>query len=258
MINYIKKHTWSLLLISVLLNCAILVYAGRKIYIKRQYSARNLMTEKNSSILKYDSLPREKEIDKTIVLNTLIEKFSYISYLEIGLGKAEDNFDHINCKIRIGVDPDPTCNASYCLTSDDFFRINKATFDLIFVDGLHHNEQVYRDILNSLKCLNKNGTIVVHDCNPVNEGMQAVPQSQDFWTGDVWKAWARLRSERSDLEMFVLKNGNGCGIIRKGVQKTIIIPDKLTYRYLDENRDHILNFKTVNEFLVWLKKADQQ
>jgi hypothetical protein len=83
--------------------------------------------------------------------------------------------------------------------------------------------------------------------------MQAVPRTEDIWTGDVWKAWARLRAERGDLEMFVIKNGNGCGVIRKGEQKTITLPDILTYRYLDENRDNILNYKTVNQFLSWLK-----
>lgn len=256
MINFIKKHKWILLGISLLLNCAALFYAGRKIYINRLYSSSNLISEKYSSILRYDSLPPETEIDKTILLNTLIEKFGYTSYLEIGQGKAEDNFNHINCRIRIGVDPDSTCNAAYCLTSDEFFDLNKAKFDLIFVDGLHHNDQVYRDIINSLNCLNSNGTIVVHDCNPKNEGMQAVPRTQDFWTGDVWKAWVGLRSERSDLEMFVLKNGNGCGVIRAGKQKTISTPDSLTYRYFDENRDYLLNFKTVNEFLTRLKKIN--
>lgn len=254
MINFIKKHIWSFLVISVLLNCAALFYAGRKVYNNRIYTAQNLISEKYSSILDYDSLPAEKEIDKTIVLNTLIEKSGYTSYLEIGQGMAKDNFDHINCRIRIGVDPDKECNAAYSITSDEFFEINKATFDIIFVDGLHHNEQVYRDILNALKCLNKNGTIVVHDCNPGNEGMQEVPRTQDFWTGDVWKAWVKLRSERSDLEMFVLKNGNGCGVIRLGEQKTITIPDSLTYGYFDKNRDYLLNYKTVNEFLNWLKK----
>jgi hypothetical protein len=256
MINFIKKHIWSFLLVSVMLNCAALFYVGRKVYKNRPYTSGNLISEKYSSVLKYDSLLPEKEIDKTILLNTLIEKFGYKSYLEIGQGKAPDNFDHIRCRIRVGVDPEPSCNAGYCLTSDEFFEINKATFDLIFVDGLHHNEQVYRDILNALSCLNKNGTIVVHDCNPVNEGMQKVPQTQDFWTGDVWKAWARLRSERGDLEMFVMKNGNGCGVIRPGEQKTITIPDSLTYGYFDKNRDYLLNYKTVNEFLSWLKKIN--
>jgi len=253
--EFIKRHIYIILTFSVLINCAGVFYAARKIYRNRLYaSTKNLVDDRYSSILKYDSLPPETGIDKTIILNTLIERFGYTSYLEIGQGMAKDNFDHINCRIRVGVDPDPVCNASYCLTSDEFFEQNKTTFDLIFVDGLHHNEQVYRDIINSLKCLSKNGTIVVHDCDPVNEGMQAVPRTQDFWTGDVWKGWARLRSERGDIEMFVVKNGNGCGVIRPGEQKTITIPGSLTYSYFNENRDYLLNYKTVNEFLKWIKK----
>jgi hypothetical protein len=33
---------------------------------------------------------------------------------------------------------------------------------------------------------------------------------------------------------------------------------QINNRQFDENRNYLLNFKTVNEFLVWLKKADQQ
>lgn len=252
--NFIKRHALILLVISLVINIAAIVYAARKIYIRRLYASHNLISEQYSSILKYDSLPVDTEIDKTNILNTLIMKFGYDTYLEIGQGKAANNFDHINCRVRVGVDPDPSCNAAYRLTSDEYFKINNDTFDLIFVDGLHHSEQVYRDIINSLDVLRKNGTIVVHDCDPLNEGMQKVPQSQDFWTGDVWKAWARLRAERGDLEMFVIKNGNGCGIIRLGRQETITIPEELTYRYLDDNRDYLLNYLTVNEFLSWLRK----
>lgn len=89
----------------------------------------------------------------------------------------------------------PDLKASYCLTSDEFFELNKSTFDLIFIDRLQHNDQVYRDIINSLNCLNEHGTIVVHDCNPENEASQIVPQQEEIWTGDVWRAWVKLRRD---------------------------------------------------------------
>lgn len=249
-----RKHIYKILVISLAFNLLGVIYFARKIYFNKFYGADSFLTSnENASILHYDSIPANADIDKTIILNTLTDRYGYNSYLEIGQGKAENNFDHIKCRIRLGVDPDPTCNAAFCLTSDDFFIQNKASFDLIFVDGLHHNEQVYRDIINSLSCLNNNGTIVVHDCNPRNEDMQVVPQSQSFWTGDVWKAWVRLRSERDDLEMYVVENSGGCGIIRVGRQDLITIPDILTYKYLNENRAYLLNLKSINDFLRQLK-----
>ncbi len=253
--EFIKKHIYGLLVISLVFNFMGVAYAAKKLYYKIYYTSNNLISNHYASILHYDSLPADAEIDKTILLNTLADKFDYISYLEIGQGKAEDNFNWINCKIRIGVDPDPSCNASYCLTSDEFFKLNKSTFDLIFIDGLHLQEQVYRDIINSLNCLNKNGTIVVHDCNPRNKATQIVPQKQGFWTGDVWKAWVKLRSERNDIEMIVV-NKSGCGIIRVGEQKTIALPDSLTYQYLSENREYLLNLISINDFLIYLKKIE--
>ena len=253
--EFIRKHIYKLLIFSLVLNFVGIAYVVRKYYYIKFYTSNNLISNHYASILKYDSFPQDSSIDKTILLNTLVDKFDYDSYLEIGQGKAEDNFNRIKCKIKIGVDPDPDCNAAYCLISDEFFKLNKSTFDLIFIDGLHHNEQVYSDIINSLNCLNENGTIVVHDCNPKDESTQVVPQKQGFWTGDVWKAWVRLRSEKNDIEMFVV-NQSGCGIIRVGEQKTIAIPDSLTYQYLSENREYLLNLKSINDFLIYLKSGE--
>jgi predicted O-methyltransferase YrrM len=44
------------------------------------------------------------------------------------------------------------------------FAKNTKKFDIVFVDGLHIEEQSTKDIHNALKVLNENGTIVVHDC----------------------------------------------------------------------------------------------
>ena len=48
-------------------------------------------------------------------------------------------------------------------TSDKFFEINREKFDLIYIDGSHEAQQVYKDISNSWACLNHNGIIVCDD-----------------------------------------------------------------------------------------------
>ncbi len=48
-------------------------------------------------------------------------------------------------------------------TSDDFFKNNKNLYNLIYIDGSHHYEQVKRDFINSFSCLEKNGYIICDD-----------------------------------------------------------------------------------------------
>ena len=49
------------------------------------------------------------------------------------------------------------------MSSNDFFSKNTDKFDLIYVDGDHSCDQVYTDIENSWKILNKNGLLILDD-----------------------------------------------------------------------------------------------
>ena len=40
--------------------------------------------------------------------------------------------------------------------------------------------------------------------NPPSFEMKIVPQTQNHWNGDCWRAWLSLRQERDDLEMFAV------------------------------------------------------
>ena len=203
-----------------------------------------------SSLLRVEPIPPSEKIRRTAVLNTLADRFNYRSYLEIGQGRKEDNFNWIICRRKVGVDPNRKVRAAFALTSDEFFSRNRESFDLIFVDGLHLADQVERDILNALRFLNREGTVVVHDCNPTTEDMQIVPwQGQHAWTGDVWKAWVRLRATRPDLKMSVVDVDSGCGIIRRGHQATIDMPVDWTYGSFARNRVTWLNLVDVAQFL---------
>ena len=48
-------------------------------------------------------------------------------------------------------------------SSDDFFTINKLTYDVIYIDGYHKAEQVFKDCVNSWKNLNINGILICDD-----------------------------------------------------------------------------------------------
>jgi hypothetical protein len=187
---------------------------------------------------------------RTEIINILIKKFNYKSYLEIGCNKNK-NFEQVKATIKVGVDPHE--GGTIRATSDDFFKTNKMFFDIVFIDGLHHANQVYKDIANSLKYSNPKGTIVVHDCNPRKYSRQIVPRPvmQRRWNGNVWKGWLKLRSEREDLEMFVVADDEGCGIIRVGRQNLIKKWD-IDYDEFKKSKKELLNLISANEFLQYI------
>ena len=153
----------------------------------------------------------------------------------------------------MSIDPDENAKADYIMTSDEYFKNHKQKFEIIFIDGLHHNEQTYKDIINSLECLHKNGTIVVHDCNPKEKIHQVVPRISKVWNGDCWRAFVRLRKERDNLDMFVIDTDYGCGIIRKGEQLSpMYINEDITFENFMKYKKEWLNLISVEEFQQWL------
>jgi hypothetical protein len=265
-----KRSLLILFAVSLLLNVVAGLYFLRKApsrpagpsagqELKKEIAVRKKAPPRKTqslSMLHLGSIPPGLRIRRSAILNTLVEKYEYQSYLEIGQGKREQNLDWIQCRIKVGVDPDRELNAAYQMTSDEFFALNNDRFDLVFIDGLHHADQVERDIINALDILNNNGTVVCHDCNPTSEEWQLVPppRNPSAWTGDVWKAWVKLRATRRDLTMFVVDTDFGCGVIRRGRQETVKIPGKLTYDLLDQNRIQWLNLVSVQDFLKGLRE----
>ena len=188
-------------------------------------------------------------MEKLTIINYLIERFNYESYLEIGV-QHKATFDRVKCKKKIGIDPNPVFRADYVMTSNEFFEQNKEHFDIVFIDGFHEFKQARLDIFHSVQVLNLNGTIVVHDCNPTSEQMQRVPRKAKQWTGDTWKAFVYFR-KNPFLYMFTVDTDYGVGIIRirKGNKLLVEVPEKeLTYDNLEKNRKEWLNLVSVNEW----------
>lgn len=195
------------------------------------------------------------------IINLFIKKYNYKRYLEIGVNTPAQpgyNWDNINTEIKHGVDPAEKVHATFPVTSDEFFAKHiSIKYDIIFVDGLHIFDQAYRDIVHSLEWLNDNGTIVVHDCNPLSESTQRPVHTPGVWLGDVWKAILKLRMEREDISIFTIDADFGCGIIRKGNQK-LFTSDKptselYTYDFFDAHRKEILNLVSPRQFRTMME-----
>lgn len=198
--------------------------------------------------------------DRSQLINYLIKTYNFKTYLEIGLDDGY-NFRLIECETKESVDPyfkkdhskyDLTFNndlpyeiksmLTYRMTSDDFFKQNTKTYDIIFIDGLHTEEQVGRDIINSIKILNDNGLIVVHDCLPKSKEAQMIPRIQGEWNGTVWKAIVELTKQGINIKVW--EGDYGCGIITKTTDETKLhYPEesKYTWEEFVNYRNELIN-----------------
>ncbi len=181
------------------------------------------------------------------IINHFTSKFDKCKYLEIGSEKREC-FNLVNAHIKHDIEPDTNCRPTFMMTSDAYFKLCDIRYDVIFIDGLHHYEQVLRDVFNSLMYLSKNGFIIIHDCLPKSEIEQRREQQLLEWTGDVWKAQAWLIEEFKNV--FTISDSDcGCGIIEGRIN--FEIPKKLDYEweYFANNTEKIMNSMHWKEYL---------
>ena len=210
----------------------------RKIY-KFNYLFNKIFKEKFNKRLNFDWSSKSTRFS---IINKIIVQQNYSSYLEIGCFKDE-NFREIKINEKVGVDP--VSGGTIRDTSDNFFLKNKNFFDIIFIDGLHYYYQVKKDIQNSLKFLNSNGVILLHDCIPLKIRDQMMPRSHEHWNGDTWKALVEARTLKY-IDTYTILADQGLGIIFKRKNKNILdLSQKnfknLTFKEYYYNFDNYMN-----------------
>lgn len=160
-------------------------------------------------------------------MNFFIERKKYKKYLELGLCGSY-TFNEIRCQTKISVDHLAHTHPTFLMSTDDFFKkmdthlaeTMERLFDIIFIDASHEDQQVARDITNSLKHLNKGGLIITHDTLP-----EHYEQTRLSGCGTAYMAFARLRATDKNLRMCSLDFANedlfedaGVGLITRGTQ----------------------------------------
>ena len=200
------------------------------------------------------------------IINALAKSIAAKRYLEIGVRNPQDNFDRIEIPHKESVDPGVeavTNHATHPMTSDQYFRslddgsiAPGGTFDIIFIDGLHLADQVYRDINHSLRWLSPVGFLVMHDCNPptidhARENFRDFGPAGGYWNGTSWKAFQRFRCE-DDRRAFVVDVDWGVGVIvnhdrHPDHRLDATINPFYEYNVLDSNRDAILNLVAADD-----------
>lgn len=226
-------------------------------------------------------------MNKRVAIELLAKKMNAGTYMEIGIA-AGRTITRVSIPQRIGVDPSPKLPLNvkidrltkknyfkiFRMTSDHFFETKAPNVldhgvDIVLIDGLHTYHQALRDVMNSLKYLNKHGVILMHDCNPASR-LHAYPVQHSIkerhaesrrttelnwpkgWNGDVWKTIWHLRCIEPQLTIFTLDCDHGVGVILKQKVKAekldldisdVSMIGHSDYSFLETNRQRILNLK---------------
>ena len=230
----------------------------------------------------------KKSIDKSDLINRFIVSQDYKFYLEIGLGYAE-TWNYIVCDNKVCIDPNPftgntylddelrsadpnstwhiagnevgNLEPTYKMTSDEFFEKTEIskwnfTFDIIYIDGDHAGDQVYKDAINSLNYLSSGGCLVLHDTGPATYIKEP---SDNEGCGTAYKAWIKLRSpiKRVSMMSYIFSSHDVVGIIHfDNPDKKYSIENKEyddSWEFYKENTKEILNLKTYNEIIESLE-----
>lgn len=142
------------------------------------------------------------------------------SYVEIGVSTGKSLALARTGTCAIGIDPNAantedhfysspeTDPVLFPMTSNEFFRtvnieslFGVPTFEMAFIDGLHVFEQALMDFVHLESLSGKKSVIFIHDCLPVTTLIAERERQTGFWTGDVWRVVACLKSLRPELEI---------------------------------------------------------
>jgi predicted O-methyltransferase YrrM len=190
---------------------------------------------------------KESRID---LIDLAIKKTKSKKYLEIGCDKNKV-FNNVVCEHKVGVDP--VRGGTHRMYSDEFFKQNTETFDVVFIDGLHYYEQVSKDLNNALECLNPNGIIILHDMLPISEeeAVIPIPVKKQIWLGDVWRLAFDL-ANRQDIEFKLVLIDNGCGIVFKTptTKNKIEIGSTWEFYFNNWNKLPLISFEQIKKELL--------
>jgi hypothetical protein len=148
-------------------------------------------------------------------------------YLEVGVAQGL-TLERVAVAHRCGVDPEPQFDFERLPSGVSFFRGTSdeyfsqldphQKFDLIFLDGLHHWQQTYRDLLSTLNHSKTGSLVLIDDVVPDDEfsamtdyaaaleAKEAAGIHDGRWHGDVFKLLQVLADHHPELGFVLLHN----------------------------------------------------
>ena len=146
------------------------------------------------------------------IINYYATSIKAKNYLEIGCAYNEC-FDKIKIPSKIGVDP--YSGGTIRMHSNEFFKVNLQKFDIIFIDGEHEHEQVWRDFQSAMKFLRPRGYIFLHDMLPPGEDHAKWPFTDDDpkpRCGNSWRVIFDIL--KLNKEFYIIDRETGIGVWR--------------------------------------------
>lgn len=143
------------------------------------------------------------------IINFLSRYITAKDYLEIGCAYNEC-FDAVEIDNKVGVDP--YSGGTLRMTSDDFFKVNLMKFDIVFIDGAHEHQQVWRDFQNAQKVLRPGGYILLHDMWPKSKQHAIWPLPDDDIRprcGTSWRANFDILALKKQYHIILRETGIG-------------------------------------------------
>ena len=145
------------------------------------------------------------------------------SYLELGLYKGT-TFSAVAPFVEkcVGVDTKnyftPQKGIVHTMTTEEFFRRNTDTFDLIFIDADHSFAAAQNDLLSSLNVLNPHGVVVLHDTDPTKV------EFLDFgYCGDSYRIVDWIYECRADLDVMTFPVGDpGLSMVKRKADRRVL------------------------------------
>lgn len=200
---------------------------------------------------------------RTNVITTLVTRFNYKSYLELGLRDPDSVFNHIPCKTKHSVDINID-KATFKMSTNDFFQqLNNSElnlskdfkWDVIFIDANHLADFVKNDMDNSLLHLNDDGIIITHDTLPPDFDSQL----EDRRSQTAWKVIPYILKSRPDLHVCTISEvDGGLGIIKKNkIKKRLLLDNSynIFYEYylMNSNRKISQNHIEFEKLFDWIE-----
>jgi len=145
-----------------------------------------------------------KSLTYANIISSVVRSVNCKLYLELGVLQGH-NIKEVskNCKHCIGVDMDDILEFRdfefHLKSTDEFFKVFNGKPDVIFIDADHQFEQVKKDFINSLNCLNEGSVIFLHDTDPISKEL-----TEQRFCGNSYKIHEWIKENYSNLNIVTL------------------------------------------------------
>lgn len=224
---------------------------------------------------------QNKYLKKFNVIDVLVRKYGYESFLELSTPTTGFNFGDVrkeslniyhrlvyNCAEYYD-DGQPFLGRTSRPTSAGLLRLlnepaGRHAYDCIFVDPFHSYHATMVDLAGAFALVADGGAIIVHDCNPVQAEMAGPAFKAGGWCGVTYAAFIDFVLNRQDLCHYTVDCDHGCGVIfKRPTQQPLVMDPHLhfewtatggetadRYAIFSQNRHSLLNLISVENFLL--------